>query len=160
MTMPFRRLGISSTRTQARKVTESKSFRSRARTRATRETSSEPDEESAEKFGLTMTALTPEAAQRLRAPADAQGALISEVEQGSPADKSGLHGSFKPASINGDQILVGGDVITALDGKAVNSMNDLKTAIGNKKPGVQINLTVLRDNAEVTVEVKLDKRPQ
>src|SRR5688572_25995656 len=39
-----------------------------SRTRSTRETSNEPDEEEAEKFGLTMSALTPEAAQRLRAP--------------------------------------------------------------------------------------------
>src|SRR5688572_2600048 len=39
-----------------------------SRTRTTRETSNEPDEEEAEKFGLTMSALTPETAQRLRAP--------------------------------------------------------------------------------------------
>jgi serine protease Do len=44
-----------------------------SQTRTTRETSNEPDEQEAEKFGLTMSALTPETAQRLRAPSDAQG---------------------------------------------------------------------------------------
>ena len=60
------------------------------RARTTRETSSEPAEESAEKFGITITQLTPEQAQRLRAPADTQGVVVSEVEPGSPAFRAGL----------------------------------------------------------------------
>ena len=60
------------------------------RARSTRETSTEPDEEEAEKFGITVSQLTPEAAQRLRVPSDVQGVLVSEVEQGSPAFRAGL----------------------------------------------------------------------
>ena len=55
---------------------------------------------------------------------DQTGALVEEVVTGSPADKFGLQGSDKAFEANGEQIMIGGDVITAVDGKAVESMED------------------------------------
>jgi serine protease Do len=104
-----------------------------SRSRATRETSNEPDEESAEKFGLTMSALTPETAQRLRAPSDAQGVLISEVEQGSPAFRAGL---------------VRGDIITRINRQPVRSPQEASRALGAIPSGSTAFILVLRGGQE------------
>jgi serine protease Do len=103
------------------------------RTRTTRETSSEPDEEEAEKFGLTMSALTPEAAQRLRAPSDAQGVLITEVEQGSPAFRAGL---------------VNGDIITRINRQPVRTPQEASRALGAVPSGSTAFILVLRRGQE------------
>ena len=104
-----------------------------SRTRSTRETSTEPDEESAEKFGITMSQLTPEAAQRLRAPSDVQGVLISEVEQGSPAFRAGL---------------VRGDIITRINRQPVRSVQEASRALGAVQSGSTAFLLVLRGGQE------------
>jgi serine protease Do len=104
-----------------------------SRQRATRETSTEPDEESAEKFGITVSQLTPEAAQRLRAPSDAQGVLISEVEQGSPAFRAGL---------------VRGDIITRINRQPVRSVQEASRALGAVSSGSTAFILVLRGGQE------------
>ena len=104
-----------------------------SRQRATRETSTEPDEESAEKFGITVSQLTPEAAQRLRAPSDVQGVLISEVEQGSPAFRAGL---------------VRGDIITRINRQPVRSVQEASRALGAVSSGSTAFILVLRGGQE------------
>ena len=69
---------------------------------------------------------------------------------GSPADDAGLQASDKPFEANGEQIMIGGDVITAVDGKAVETMQDLSAAIKAQKPGDEVELTVLRDGKEIS----------
>jgi serine protease Do len=104
-----------------------------SRSRAARETTTEPDEESAEKFGITMSQLTPEAAQRLRAPSDAQGVLISEVEQGSPAFRAGL---------------VRGDIITRINRQPVRSVQEASRVLGGIPSGSTAFILVLRGGEE------------
>ena len=53
-------------------------------------TATEPDEQPSQGFGITLSALTPDMARRLRAPSDTEGVLVSDVEQGSPAFRAGL----------------------------------------------------------------------
>jgi serine protease Do len=103
------------------------------RSRTTRETSDEPDEESAEKFGITMSTLTPDQAQRLRAPSDAQGVLISEVEQGSPAFRAGL---------------AGGDIITRINRQPVRTVQEASRALGAVPSGSTAFILVLRRGQE------------
>ena len=47
--------------------------------------------------------------------------------------------------------MIGGDIVTAVDGKVVETMQDLSAAIKAQKPGDEVELTVLRDGKEVTV---------
>ena len=90
--------------------------------------------------------------------ADQTGALVGEVVTGSPADEAGLQGSAKPFEANGEQIMIGGDVITAVDGKAVETMQALSAAIKAQKPGDEVELTVLRNGKEIAVVVTLGER--
>jgi serine protease Do len=77
-------------------------------------------------LGISGQTLTPEVAQAMGLPEDQGGVLVEQVEVGSPADEAGLRGSYKPATINGQRLLVGGDVITALDGQPVTRIEDLQ----------------------------------
>jgi serine protease Do len=110
-------------------------------------------------LGIAGQTVTPEIAQAMDLPEDQGGVLVGQVEAGSPADKAGLRGSYKPATINGQSLLVGGDVITALDGQPVNQMEDLQGLIQQAEPGQDVTLTVLRDGRQVEVPVALGERP-
>jgi serine protease Do len=103
------------------------------RTRSTRETSNEPDEESSQAFGITLNQLTPETARRLRAPADAEGVLVSDVEQGSPAFRAGL---------------VRGDIITRINRQPVRTPQEASRALGAVPSGSTAFILVLRNGQE------------
>ena len=84
------------------------------------------------------------------------GAYVTAVTAGSPADKAGVQGSRD----NGEGIPLGGDLIIGIDGQEIIQFDDLlKYLINNKSPGDSVNLTILRGNEEITVELVLEKRP-
>jgi serine protease Do len=111
-------------------------------------------------LGISGTTLTPEIAKAMKLNAAQQGALVIEVTPNGPADKAGLQGSNQQATIFGSQTPVGGDVITAVDGQPVKSMDDLiaylfdSTSVGQK-----ITLTLLRNGNQMTADVTLETRP-
>jgi serine protease Do len=110
-------------------------------------------------LGIVGLSLTPDIAEALDLPADQEGVLVEQVQQGSPADEAGLRGSYKPVTINGQQMLVGGDVVTALDGQPVNGMEDLQALLRQVEPGQKATLTVLREGKKVRVNVALGEQP-
>ena len=74
---------------------------------------------------------------------DPAGAKVSEVASGAPADKAGLQN---------------GDVITAADGSAVTSSDQLVAALAADSPGDRVHLTVARGGSTRTVSVTLGSR--
>lgn len=79
----------------------------------------------------------------------AQGALVTGVEAGSPADKAGVEA---------------GDIITRFDGKLIEKVADLPRLVGNTKPGSKSSVTVFRRGASrdlsVTIaEIEPDNKP-
>jgi putative serine protease PepD len=71
-------------------------------------------------------------------------ARITEVVTGTPADRAGLRA---------------GDEVTAVDGDAIESGDQLREAIDAKRPGDKLSLTITRSGDERTVEVTLGERP-
>ncbi|MBU2410548.1 MAG: PDZ domain-containing protein, partial [Gammaproteobacteria bacterium] len=69
-----------------------------------------------------------------------EGALVSNVEKGGPADQAGLKA---------------GDVILKVDGKPIVSSGDLPAVIGLNKPGAKIDMEVWRKGASETLTAKL-----
>ncbi|RLC86493.1 MAG: peptidase S1, partial [Chloroflexi bacterium] len=59
----------------------------------------------------------------------------------------------------GQRILIGGDVITALDDQETDSMETLQSLLQETEPGQEITLTLLREGKEHTVPVTLGERP-
>ena len=94
--------------------------------------------------GVYLSDLTPETARRFGNSVDS-GALIEEVEPGSPADDAGIQR---------------GDIITAAGSEEVLSSGDLLSALRNYMPGDTVQLTVLRNGEQTTLQVNLAERPQ
>ena len=110
-------------------------------------------------LGIVGLTVTPEIAQAMDLPADTQGVMVTQVQNHSPADQAGLVGSDNPATIGGQEIMIGGDVITAIDGLPLTSMSELQTLLQEAAPGQTVALTILRDGSQQTVEVVLGQRP-
>lgn len=77
--------------------------------------------------------------------ASTEGAIISTVEPGSPAEKGGL----KPR-----------DVVTGINGRAVRNAVDLRNKVGMRPIGETIDLRLIRDGKPLTVKIKIDKPPE
>lgn len=110
-------------------------------------------------LGIIGLTLNSEIADAMGLPADQNGVLVEQVYSGSPADKAGLRGSYKPETIDRQQILVGGDIITAVDGELVNRIEDLQVALQRFNPGQEVTLTILRNSNQIEVDVTLEERP-
>ncbi len=93
-------------------------------------------------LGVSLTDLTSEAAEGFGAAAES-GALVTEVVPGGPADEVGVEA---------------GDVVTAVGSTAVESSGDLLSALRDHAPGETVELTVVRDGEERTVDVRLGER--
>jgi Do/DeqQ family serine protease len=94
------------------------------------------------KLGVTVQGLTPELAESLGL-ADAHGAIVSNVESGSPAQRAGLKQ---------------GDVVVALDGKPVADSNALRNQIANMTPGASVTIDVRRNESTRTLTATLVER--
>src|SRR3954452_2098684 len=89
----------------------------------------------------------------------AKGALVQTVQKGSPADKAGLKGGDISAQMGGSPITLGGHLVTKVDGKPVNSSDDLAGLVENRKAGDKVTLTYSRGKDQKTATVTLGKRP-
>jgi S1-C subfamily serine protease len=107
-------------------------------------------------LGIAGVTLTSEIAQAMNLQANQQGVLIEQVASGSPADKAGLRGSYMPTTINGQQILVGGDVITEIDSQSVAQPSDIQAYLAQAQAGQQVNLNIIRNGQTMQVSVTLE----
>ena len=88
-----------------------------------------------------------------------KGALVEQVTPGSPAAKAGIQAGNITAELNGNQLQLGGDIVTTVDGKSVATNDDLANAIARKKPGQTVKITLLHHGKKKTVTVTLANRP-
>ena len=93
-------------------------------------------------LGVGIQDLTPELAEYYHVK-EQNGALVTQVYEGDPADKAGIKTS---------------DIIIGVNGKKVSSSRDLSRTIGSSPVGDQIPITILREGKEKTVHVELSKR--
>ncbi|HZN22250.1 MAG TPA: trypsin-like peptidase domain-containing protein [Gaiellaceae bacterium] len=89
----------------------------------------------------------------------ADGAAITEVVPGTPADDAGLRPATGTSTIDGQEVPTGGDVIVAFDGDDVSSSAALQSAVEAKQPGDEVSITVLRGAERTTLRVTLGTRP-
>lgn len=106
-------------------------------------------------LGITARALTPEIARAMDLPRSTRGVLVVRVLAGSAADEAGLRGGTKTAVINGEDVRIGGDVITAVEGQSVTTVQELRDELANYDAGERITLTIIRDGETMELEVVL-----
>lgn len=88
------------------------------------------------------------------------GAYLSEIVAGGPAEAAGLRGSNGSDTVNGRSVEVGGDVIVAIDGQPVTQFDDVLIYVTqHAAPGQTVTLTILRDRKQLDVPVVLEPRP-
>ena len=88
------------------------------------------------RIGVSTMSLTKQLADYFGI-ADGKGALVTSVSEDGPAAKAGVKA---------------GDVITAVDGEAVDSPGDISRVINHKKEG-DITLTIIRNKSQQTIRV-------
>jgi serine protease Do len=110
-------------------------------------------------LGVTGHSLTPAMVKAMDLPVS-QGAYISQVISGGPAEQADLRGSTKEVTEGNHLVEIGGDVITAIDGVQVSSFDDILIYIAlNTTPGQQVNLTIIRNRKTQDVQLTLQPRP-
>src|SRR5271169_7027230 len=87
-----------------------------------------------------------------------EGLLIEEVTKGGPAAAAGLHGGDRAAQAGMQRIIIGGDVIVAIDGQKIASQSDMNLVLNRKRPGDMVSVTVYRGGKKMDVPVKLGER--
>lgn len=98
-------------------------------------------------LGVTTETLTPDLAEQFGLSRDTAGVIVTEVTPGSPAEKAGL----KPS-----------DVVTAVDGRPVAELEEMRLLISEYPPNAQVPLSVIRDSKPLRLVVTLgvlDEKP-
>lgn len=94
-------------------------------------------------LGVRIQPVTDEIAESLGL-ADASGAIVADPEEGAPADRAGIRA---------------GDVITAVNGDAIDGPRDLSRAIAGFDPGTEVTITVQRNGDSRDLAVELGELP-
>jgi S1-C subfamily serine protease len=87
-----------------------------------------------------------------------EGLLVEAVTKGGPAAAAGIRGGDRAAQAGMRRIMIGGDVIVAIDGKPVANQFDVNIFLNHKKPGESATVTVYRGGKKLDVPVKLGER--
>jgi len=104
--------------------------------------------------------LYPDLARALGLPVD-RGLLIAQLYRNSPAVRAGLRGANEEVIYRRRRLLVGGDILTAIDGVPLHSWDDLDAYLQEQTAvGQTATLTIWRGDQEMTIEVKLGEMPE
>ncbi len=88
------------------------------------------------------------------------GALVTGIAAHGPAAGIGIRGGSTIVKIDGVAYCIGGDIVTAVDGRKVMDAAALETALGHYVPGTTVQITVVRSHGKrVTLTVKLAEAP-
>jgi 2-alkenal reductase len=111
-------------------------------------------------IGISMRSIDSLLAREFDLPAS-QGALVVAVQDGSPADRADLQAGTREVTYNGFPLVLGGDIITAINGEPVVNSDDLISYLALETSVEDtITLTILRDGQQRQVEVTLAQRPR
>ncbi len=105
-------------------------------------------------LGVRTIPVDPELADQMGLAAD-YGLLIVQVVPGGAADRAGLRGGNERALLGNIPIMVGGDLIVAIDGQKVEDQQDLAQIMNNHRAGDTVRLTVYRAKKKMDVSVVL-----
>jgi putative serine protease PepD len=111
-------------------------------------------------LGISGVDITPPAARALSLPVK-EGVMIAQVAQNGPAARAGIRGAQRRVRVGNYMVSVGGDIIQALDGEKIVSVDELTAFLDDRKRvGDEIRVDYLRDGKPLTVTVTLGELPE
>jgi S1-C subfamily serine protease len=110
-------------------------------------------------LGASGTDMTYELAQTMNVNVT-YGWLIAQVASGGPAEEAGLQGGTQQATVAGQTVTIGGDIIIALSGTRITGTDELSTFLEEYTlPGQTIDVTIIRDGQNMTLQLTIGTRP-
>ena len=110
-------------------------------------------------LGVRTIPITPALADQMGLPAD-NGLLIVQVLPGGAADQAGLRGGTERAYIGNIPITLGGDLIVAIDGQAIQDQQDLSQVMNSHRAGDTVKITIYRGKKKMDLSVTLGEARQ
>jgi S1-C subfamily serine protease len=110
-------------------------------------------------LGVRTIPISPELADEIGLPAD-YGLLILQVTPGGSADLAGLRGGDQRAYLGNSLIMLGGDLIVAIDGEKVTDEDDLAQMMNDHRAGDTVKITIFRGKKKMDVQVPLGEARQ
>jgi S1-C subfamily serine protease len=107
-------------------------------------------------LGIRTLPIGPELAQELGLPSD-YGVLIVQSVPGGSADRAGLHGGSQRAYLGNVPVMIGGDLIVAIDGEEIGDQQDLANVMNKHKAGDTVTVTIYRGKKKMDVKVTLSE---
>ncbi len=108
--------------------------------------------------GLYGQMLTPLIAAMMGVPLK-RGFLVETVEPGSAADRAGIRGGTLPVQWGMQEIILGGDIITSVNGMRLQTLDDATSAVRALEIGQTVEITLVRQGQEMKVSAKISERP-
>jgi len=105
-------------------------------------------------LGVVTIPISPDLADELGLAAD-YGLLVVRVVPGSSAERAGLHGGTERANLGNTPIMVGGDLIVAIDGQDVQDQQQLAQVMNNHRAGDTVRVTIYRGKRKMDLNVTL-----
>jgi S1-C subfamily serine protease len=105
-------------------------------------------------LGIVTITISPELADEMGLPAD-YGLLIVKVTPGGAADRAGLRAGTERAYLGNSPIMLGGDLIVAIDGEKVEDEQGLAEMMNNHRAGDTVRVTFYRNKRRMEVSVAL-----
>ena len=105
-------------------------------------------------IGVRTIPIGPDLANQMGLAADS-GLLIVQVVPGSAAERACLHGGTERAYLGNVPITLGGDLIVAIDGEAIQDQQDLSHVMQRHHSGDAVTITVYRGKKRIDVKVVL-----
>jgi S1-C subfamily serine protease len=105
-------------------------------------------------LGISSFAIGPDLAQQLGLAAD-YGVLIQKVIPGGAAERAGLHGGNEQAYLGNQPIMIGGDLIVAIDGQQVTDPQDISVIMDRHQAGDTVTVSVVRGRRQMTTKLTL-----
>jgi S1-C subfamily serine protease len=105
-------------------------------------------------LGIVSYGIGPDLASQMGLAADA-GVLIQKVVPGGAAERAGLRGGTEQAFVGNIPILLGGDLIVAIDGREVTDPQDISEMMDKHQAGDAVSVTIFRGRKQMTLKLLL-----
>jgi len=110
-------------------------------------------------LGVLGYSITPELARALGLPVE-RGVLVARLYRNSPADRAGIRGAVRQIVVGNQRLLVGGDILVAIDGVPIRDWNSLQEYLEEStRVGQTVTLSVLRNGQSLQLSATLTEQP-